>query len=212
MAVKIVRLRCAPAATYRRISKKLQRVEVVMHIGKRLLILAVFFCVPWLCAGQSEKYKTAMEEEQLQSDISKKYLTSITSFGYISANRYHSGQDKRKGQRYDAWDIDEEMTSYLRSRFKNNFANFPYEFVAFFGWSKDPKIGHLQCKIWLHGDSYPIAYHVECKLGAGNKSSVLYDATLGITSKDRSDKDIKAALDRMVSKFSRIFFRARGEL
>jgi len=181
-----------------------------MHIGKRLLLSVVFLAVPALSAGQAEEFKKAMEEEQLSSEMSRKYLTPVTSFGYIYANRYRSGRDKREGQSSDYWNIDEEMSSFLRLRFKNHFANFPYKFVGTFGSGTNPEIGRLQCYIWLHGDSYPIAYHVECYLGAGKKSRVLHDATLGITSEDRANNDIQEALDRIVSKFARIFFRARG--
>ena len=181
-----------------------------MHIGKHLLLFAAFLAVPSLCGGQGDEFKKAMEEEELAGAMAKIHLTSITSFGYIYANRYHSGRGKREGRKSDVWDIDKEMSNFVQLRFKNNFANFPYELVELFKWAKDPTIGHLQCHIWLHGASYPIAYHVECNLGAGSRSRVLHDATLGITSPDRASKDIQEALDRMVSKFARIFFRARS--
>lgn len=187
-----------------------ETIEAAMHISKRLLLSAVFLGVPSLCAGQGGEFKNAMEEEEIASAMSRKHLVPVTSFGYIYATRHHSGRDKQEVRKLNVWEIDEEMSSFLRSRFKNDFANFPYEFVGSLEWSRNPRIGHLQCKIWLHGDSNPIAYHIECNLGAGNRPRVLYDATLGITSKDKASNDIQEALDRMVSKFARIFFRARG--
>lgn len=73
-----------------------ERGEVVMHMGKRLLLSVVFLAVPSFSAGQDEEFKKAMEEEQLAGELSRKYLAPVTSFGYIYANRYHSGRDTRE--------------------------------------------------------------------------------------------------------------------
>jgi len=181
-----------------------------MHIGKCLLLAVVFLALPLLCAAQSEEFERTMDWELFSVDRSRKYLTPVTSFGYIVANRAHTGQDKRQGQTDDVSYIDEEMSRFLQLRFQNAFGKFPYKFVGAFGVGSDPQIARLQCDIWLHGESYPIAYHVECFLGAGKKWTVLQDATLGITSNERANGDIQMALDRMVSKFARIFFQARG--
>ncbi len=178
----------------------------MQKFGCRLLLL-VFLFVPLVCSGQDDE---AMKE--YEKGAYGKYFTPVTSFGYIYANRYHSGSDKHEGEEVDGFDIDQEMTDFLQLRFKNNFADIPYEFVSPFEWAKRPEIGNLRCAIWLHGASYPIAYHVECKLGTGEKNKVITDATLGITSNDGANKVIKEALDRMVSKFALTFFRVRGEL
>ena len=160
------------------------------------------------------RHKTKNSEEWIRSffsvDRARKYLTPITSFGYITTNRYHSGHEKRQGHTDDVWYIDEEMSRFLQLRFQNAFGKFPYKFVGAFGVGSDPHIAYLECSIWLHGDSYPMAYHVECFLSAGKKWRVLHDATLGITSNESANGDIQMALDRMVSKFARIFFQARG--
>lgn len=141
-----------------------------------------------------------------------KYLNPVTSFGYIYATRYHSGTEKSVGDESLGFDIDDEMTNFLQLRYRNSFADVPYEFVSPFESIKYPEVARLQCATWLYGDSYPMAYHVECKLGAGKKSRIVTDATLGITSQSDADRDIKGALDRMVSRFALIFFRSRGEL
>jgi len=191
-----------------------------MHIGKRLLLTLVFLALPSLSAGQGEEFRRTMEEERISAAMSRKHLTPITSFAYIIARSYHTGRDKQEGQGFNAWDIDEEMSSFLRLRFQNDFRKFSYEPQPMLDRGpkigalqckicKDPKLGTLQCKIWLHGDSYPIAYHVDCILGPGARPRALHDATLGIATEDRATKDIQEALDRMVSKFARIFFKAR---
>ncbi|OAI44393.1 hypothetical protein AYO43_09215 [Nitrospira sp. SCGC AG-212-E16] len=181
-----------------------------MNVSKWISLWIALLLVPSVSAGQADDFKKQMSEEEIAGSRAEKYLAQVTSFGYIYVTRYHSGQDKQIRQNIDAWEIDEEMSKFLRQRFENDFAKFPYKFVSPFEWGKNPKIGHLQCRAWLHGNSYPIAYHVECNLGAGPKSAVLHDASLGITSVDRADKDIQEALDRMVSKFARIFFQVRG--
>ena len=141
-----------------------------------------------------------------------KYFSRVESFGRIEAMRYHSGREKRADEGMMVWETDEEMSEFLRQEFKTDFVDVPYEFVDSLDWARNPAIGHLQCHTWLHGDSYPIAYHVECMLGAGEKNRVLYDAELGIVSKDEADAVVNEAMDRMVAKFALIFFRARGEL
>lgn len=174
-----------------------------MNDYKRRLLLLVLLAAPSLCAGQADGYEEAMYG---------KYLSRVESFGHIAATRYHSGREKREDEGLKAWEVDEEMSNFLRQEFRTDFTNVPYESVSPREWARNPAIGHLQCQIWLHGDSWPIAYHVECMLGAGKKNRLLYDAELGIVSKDEADKVAKAAIDRMVAKFALIFFRARGEL
>ena len=139
-----------------------------------------------------------------------KYLNPVTSFGYIYATRYHSGTEKKSDETL-GFDIDDEMTDFLQLRYRNNFADIPYK-ENLFKTVNHPEVARLECATWLQGDSYPMAYHVECKLGAGKKSRIVTDATLGITSPSEADRHIKSALDRMVSRFALIFFRARGEL
>lgn len=182
-----------------------------MYRVKLLLLSVVFLAVPSLCAGQGEDFDR-QARDAFDKSMYGKYLSPVTSFGYIYVNRFHSGVEKPRGKGISASEIDNEMTDFVQLRFKNNFASIPYKFVDPLEWSSNPTIGHIQCMTWLHGAAYPIAYHIECNLGAGKKSKMLHEATLGVTSPDRANGDIRAALDRMVSTIALRFFRARGEM
>lgn len=174
-----------------------------MRDCRRRLLLLVLLAGPALCAGQDEGFEKAMYG---------KYLSPVESFGYIEATQYHSGRERREEHGLKAWKVDEEMSTFLRRQFKKNFADIPYVPVGGLNWTDNPGVGRLRCEIWLHGDSYPMAYHVACMLGAGARSRVLYDAALGITSRNDTDKTVKEAVGHMVSKFALLFFRARGDL
>lgn len=174
-----------------------------MNDIKHRWLLFVLLAVPSLCAGQADGYERATYGM---------YLAPVESFGYIQVKRYHSGRERRADEGLRVWEIDHETSTLLRQEFSTDFFNVPYQSVNSLEWAKDPAIGHLECRNWLHGDIYPIAYHVECMLGAGVEDRVLYDAELGVVSKDDADAVVKEAIDRMVARFALIFFRARGEL
>ncbi len=107
----------------------------------------------------------------------------------------------------------EELSEFLRLRFKNSFASVPYRPAGNALGRKDPDTtGYLWCGVWTVGDTYPVAYHVECKMGPLSKPTMFTDASLGFGSDKNVASSIRGALDDMTTRFATDFFKARGEL
>ncbi|MCG9738594.1 hypothetical protein L1D32_10545 [Shewanella insulae] len=112
----------------------------------------------------------------------------------------------------------EELTSYLRLRFKNNFASTGFkkgDFVKIIteeSETKKAERGDISIKVWTVGDDYPIAFHIE--IGAGNYSNLgqYKTAILGYSSKQKIAESVKQSISDLVDDLAVAFFKARGEL
>lgn len=141
-------------------------------------------------------------------------LAAIKYFGNI--NVVVEGTDVLKPNSKNAIGLSsEDLTQYLRLRYRNNFADVPYreiDYSKFPPASERPNIGNLWCKAWTVGDNYPVAYYVECKMGTLMKFDVGHDAALGYGNASTTKDEIRKSIDRMVTEFAQLFFRVRGEL
>ena len=184
------------------------RIQAYLGYLNAPLLLIALLMTPLVSVGQDDEAFL----REWDKAVHGKHLTPITSFGYIYVNRYHSGQEIPDGKKSKGFDIDDELTDFLQLRFKNNFADIPYEFGNLFALVDRPDVAVLQCYVWLHGDSYPVAFHIDCRLGIAKKSRILTSARLGVTSMDNSDTVVKEVLDSMISDLALRFFLARGDL
>lgn len=136
---------------------------------------------------------------------------TIKSFGYIGV-QFGNKEDARKiGLKED------ELTDYIKLRFKNNFGKIEYKEVP--SWKtlekteeERSKIGSLACRVWIVGDDYPIAYHIKCQAGTFKDFDIWKDEALGFGSKSNVPEDVKKYLGEMIEKCAITFFKARGEL
>lgn len=77
-----------------------------------------------------------------------------------------------------------DLTKYAKLRFKNNFSYIDYieedilDNCILLPEIEQKKIGSLFITVWTVGEDYPIAYHVECKVGSCF-TSFWKDACLG---------------------------------
>lgn len=134
-------------------------------------------------------------------------LNKIESFGYIYVHVRNPKEDKLGLN-------SEELTGYLRLRYKNNFANIPFKDQSQNLWdmkSKE-KVGMLWCGVWTVGDNYPVAYHVECTAGSFEQPRILSEAILGYGNKRNVPETIKKSIDDLVSQFAIQFYKTRGEM
>lgn len=140
-------------------------------------------------------------EEILYGDLKK-----IESFGFIHV--HVKNEEKNKiGMK------SEGLTDYLKLRYKNNFSTVAFKSDVFPDKEEvKPKVGYLWCGVWTVGDNYPVAYHVECKLGSWKKSDILEDAVLGYGTKENIPESIRKTLDQIVSRFAIQFYKVRGEM
>ncbi|MEX0958010.1 MAG: hypothetical protein WDZ63_01840 [Burkholderiales bacterium] len=124
----------------------------------------------------------------------------------------------------DLWKADSEneiglssaqMSDYLRLRYRNNFADIPYVELTegLFGSEEINRTrGRLWCAVWTVGDSYPVAFHVECQIGTLHEPNVLRRAVLGYARKELAIEEIRKEIDSMLTEFAQVFFRVRGEI
>ncbi len=139
-------------------------------------------------------------------------LKTIKSFGFIHVNVEGT---ERQAQKNEIGLSGDDMTGFLRLRFKNNFAQIPFrEDLSALGKPEAEQVvvGYLWCQVWTVGDSYPVAYHVQCRMGNMKNLQILSDANLGYGNKDAAIRAVHNALDRIVTNFAKTFFRVRGEI
>lgn len=105
------------------------------------------------------------------------------------------------------------FNDFLRLRFKNNFSSVALKVMSFEEYSgiknKDAA-GFLWCGIMTVGDTYPVAYHIECRFGSAKESQIMTDSVLGWGSNKNVEDAMKKTIDGMVSKFAVQFFKTRG--
>jgi hypothetical protein len=172
-------------------------------------VIVLFLVLP--CDG--EEKNSPLPEFEKPSTKQDRYscLSKIKDFGLIRVV-FHGENEKKIGLN------NIELSNFLRLKYKNNFAGFPYNSIfnrkdAFNEMIKK-KIGMIIVTIWAVGDNYPIAYHVELKAKClGSDALDTYeDAYLGYSYKAKIKGSIRKSIEDLVEKFAIIFFKARGEL
>jgi hypothetical protein len=144
--------------------------------------------------------------EERMNEVLYGDLRKIERFGFIYVLVRSESEDK-VGLK------SEDLTDYLKLRYKNNFGGFPYKEIT--DWQNAPpaeKTGNLWCGVWTVGNSFPVAYHVECRMGSMKQSRIVEDAVLGYGNRSNVPETIRKTLDRMVSDFAIRFFKTRGEM
>jgi len=157
---------------------------------------------------------SAQEKGFSESDIYRVIysgLLKIESFGNIRVA--FEGKDAEKiGLK------EKDLTDLLKLKFKNNFAGIPYKdqsdkiLEIYKNKAIAPTIGNLIIKVWIVGDDYPIAYHIELIAGSFENMNNYKNAVLGYGSKSNVPDTVKKTIGQCVEEFAVIFFKARGEL
>lgn len=111
----------------------------------------------------------------------------------------------------------EDLTNFLRLRFKNNFAEIKFEETDFDTiWKKDDtkkaEHGNISINVWTVGDDYPIAFHIEITAGNYKNFNVYDTAILGYDSKRNIGATVKQSISELVDDLAVSFFTAREEL
>ena len=145
----------------------------------------------------------------IEREVYGKYLKPVKTIGYAAVNSFRSSDSSKSEGRMRVSEVDEQKTKHLHARLAALFPGVPYSEVIPLSWLRDDSVAYLMCNTWLHGEEWPIAFHVECRLGAGAKPRVLTDATLGITSPERASEDISAQVDQLVERIAGTFAATR---
>lgn len=172
-----------------------------MKLGRTILILlALLQPVASYAAGNQE------DSEDLLAFLYGG-LKKIRSFGFIYAH-VKNEKENRIGLK------SAELTDYLKLRYKNNFGTVPYKELKTIPTDAkgQQESGMLWCGVWTVGDDFPVAYHVECRIGSYSETRILHDEHLGYGNKNNVPQSIKESIEQMVSQFAIQFFKVRGEM
>lgn len=155
--------------------------------------------------------RTAIANEipGLERELYGKFFQPVKTIGLVMVHSYRSGGAKNSEAKMQIAETDEGKSSHLRARLVDLFPGVPYSSKPPLSRHRDTSIAYLLCDTWLHGEEWPIAYHVECRLGAGAKARVLTGAALGVTSPEKESEDVSQQLDKIVERLARKFSLAR---
>lgn len=138
-----------------------------------------------------------------------KGFKTVKSFGFVSVSIM--GDARKIGLKED------ELSNYLRLKFKNNFADIPYKKASyndkiFNNKEQRNSIGSIHIKVWTIGDDYPIAYHLSIRAGNYTDFGIYTNAILGYGSKENVPETVKKLITELVEELAISFFKARGAL
>jgi hypothetical protein len=100
------------------------------------------------------------------------------------------------------------LESFLELKFLQKFAFLQSDF-AFEKTYETWEIGLFECEAWTVGNSYPIAFHVQCAGGSMDEPRNWHYASLGYGPKDRIGETVKTALDSVVGEYATFVRKAR---
>lgn len=111
----------------------------------------------------------------------------------------------------------EDLTDFLRLRFKNSFAGMGFKepknlWETFEDKEKGKKIGSIHVKVWTVGDEYPIAYHIAISAGNLANTRQYESAILGYGSKRNVPDSVRESISKLIDDLAVAFFKARNEL
>ena len=103
------------------------------------------------------------------------------------------------------------LASFLEGQFLQEFAFLQSDF-AFDKTYETWEIGFFGCEAWTVGNSYPIAFHVQCAGGSMDEPRHWQHATLGYGPKDKIVDIVKNTLDAIVADYAVFVRKAKGEM
>lgn len=145
------------------------------------------------------------------TDILYGGLAEIETFGYIYV--------KVQGERAPIIGLDSvDLTDYAKLRYKNNFSGINYQEISieessiFQEEEKAKKAGSIWFRVWIAGESSPIAYYIECKAGNYDKYEIWSDEKLGICNERELKQIVRNEINRMIEDFAIVFFKIKGDI
>jgi hypothetical protein len=102
------------------------------------------------------------------------------------------------------------LAAFLEGQFLREFAFLQADF-AFDKPYETWQIGFFGCEAWTVGNSYPIAFHVECAGGSMDEPRHWQHATLGYGPKDKIVDIVKNTLDSIVAEYAVFVRKAKAE-
>ncbi len=157
----------------------------------------------------------AQEKKHPRSESSEKNIEEILYGDVFKEIQYF----KLLGVKFEGDDAEKiglkenELTDYVKLLFKNNFAGIKQKEKSSLDLEEHKKIGFLLFTVWVVGDVYPIAYHVDSLMGNmlyGFNKGAVSKAVLGCGSRSNVPDAIKNSIKNLVEGLAITFFKARG--
>lgn len=112
----------------------------------------------------------------------------------------------------------EELTSFARLKYKNNFASIVFQEIpaeeAYLYEEEEQakKVGSIWFRVWTIGDDFPIVYYVECRAGSYKNYDIWHEEALGFNDVKGIKQVVRNELTRMIENLAITFFKVRGEI
>lgn len=157
----------------------------------------------------------AQEKEYPRSESSEKNIEEILYSDVFKEIQYFN----LIGVKFEGDDAEKiglkenELTDYVKLLFKNNFAGIKQKEKSILDLEEHKQIGFLLFTVWVVGDVYPIAYHVDSLMGNmlyGFNKGAVSKAVLGCGSRSNVPDAIKNSIKNLVEGLAITFFKARG--
>ncbi len=165
-----------------------------------LIILLIFFTLSF-----------SINSQESLEDILYRDFKDVETFGYINV----------KVQGEQAFSIglkSEELTDYARLKYKNNFAAIAFQEItageAYLYQEEEEakKVGSIWFRVWTVGETFPIAYYIECRAGTYKNYEMWRDEVLGFCEEKEIKQIVRYEITRMMENLAITFFKVRGEI
>jgi len=112
--------------------------------------------------------------------------------------------------------IKEDLTDFIRLKFKNNMAGFSYKEMTDFERqvmtrNKFSAKGQVWVYVWVVGTDSPLACHISLKAGSFDEGDQYTEAVLGVASKEHLSRLVKYHINQMIERFAVKFYEVRNE-
>ena len=165
-----------------------------------LLTLSIFLTI-----------SSALNSQESLDDFLYRDFKDIQTFGYIKV--------KVQGEQALLTGLNsEELTSFARLKYKNNFAKIAFQDISaeeaylYQEEEQGKKVGSIWFRVWTAGDDSSIAYYVECRAGSYENYELWHDEALGLVDAKEIKQIVRDEITRMIENLAITFFKARGEI
>lgn len=185
------------------------------NIMKHLLAVLVLVVLSVNAIAEDEDEDAPLSESEMMLLIQQALYSDLASIEYFGTIGVFVTGDSAEQIGLDA----DDLTDYLKLRFKNNFASIPYKdksesYDALFDDEEEAaKFGEMMVSVWVIGEDYPIVYHIEIDVGAFTPGGGRYEnAHLGYGTEESVPDTIRESIGSLVEDAAVTFFKVRGEL
>ena len=106
---------------------------------------------------------------------------------------------------------DLSMMKHEKLKYREAFDKYKYDYDS----NEIRERGFVTCTVWTVGDDYPVAQHVECKLG-GYGSYKSFDkfsySSLGFSNSIKADEEARVSIRMIIENISSLFLETRDSL